>query len=142
LSLDFTLGNACGNWRASRTPTTRPDRNAGSGFSRTGSARGNSPSIPPFPRWPLFSDPPREKLRTEAEYFEIDTGRMRYPKFRGQHLFAGSGVIEAGRKTVIGSHFKLAGMFWKVRGANAILALRCRQLNGRFEDYWEMRRAR
>jgi hypothetical protein len=51
-------------------------------------------------------------------------------------------VIEAGRKTVIGSHFKLAGMFWKVRGANAILALRCRQLNGRFEDYWEMRRAR
>jgi len=28
-----------------------------------------------------------------------------------------------------------------VRGANAILALRCCQLNDRFEDYWEARRA-
>jgi len=28
-----------------------------------------------------------------------------------------------------------------VRGANAILALRCCQFNGRFEDYWETRRA-
>jgi hypothetical protein len=32
-------------------------------------------------------------------------------------------------------------MFWTVRGANAILALRCAYLNGRFEDYWESRRA-
>ena len=33
------------------------------------------------------------------------------------------------------------GMFWTVRGANAILARRCCQINGRFEDYWEARRA-
>jgi hypothetical protein len=31
-------------------------------------------------------------------------------------------------------------MFWTVRGANAILALRCCYFNGRFEDYWEARR--
>jgi hypothetical protein len=31
---------------------------------------------------------------------------MRYPKFRRQHLFIGSGVIEAGRKTVIASRLK------------------------------------
>ena len=36
-----------------------------------------------------------EKTRTEADYFE----RMRYPEFRRQHLFIGSGVIEAGCKT-------------------------------------------
>jgi len=30
-------------------------------------------------------------------------------------------------------------MFWTVRGANAILALRCCNFNGRFEDYWESR---
>jgi hypothetical protein len=82
-----------------------------------------------------------EKLRTEAEYFQTNTERMRYPKFRGQHLFVGSGVIEAGCKTVIGSRLKRSGMFWTVRGANAIVALRCCQLNGRFEDYWEARRA-
>jgi hypothetical protein len=32
-------------------------------------------------------------------------------------------------------------MFWTLRGANAILALRCCHLNGRLEDYWEARRA-
>ena len=87
------------------------------------------------------SNPPMaEKIRTEADYFERNAERMRYPRFRRKHLFVGSGVIEAGCKTVIGSRFKQSGMFWTVRGANAILALRCSHLNGRFEDYWEERR--
>ena len=82
-----------------------------------------------------------EKIRIEADYFARNAQRMRYPKFRRQHLFVGSGVIEAGCKTVIGSRLKRSGMFWTVRGANAILALRCCHLNSRFEDYWEARRA-
>lgn len=82
-----------------------------------------------------------EKVRSEADYFERNAERMRYPRFRRQHLFVGSGVIEAGCKTVIGCRLKRSGMFWTVRGANAILALRCCYLNGRFEDYWEGRRA-
>jgi hypothetical protein len=81
-----------------------------------------------------------EKLRTEADYFERNAERMRYPKFRRQHLFVGSGVIEAGCKTVIASRLKQSGMFWTVRGANAVIALRCCHLNGQFEDYWEARR--
>jgi hypothetical protein len=87
----------------------------------------------------IQSDNPEvaEKLRTEADYFERNAERMRYPKFRRQHLFVGSGVIEAGCKTVAASRFKKSGMFWTVRGANAILALRCSCLNHRFEDYWE-----
>jgi hypothetical protein len=82
-----------------------------------------------------------KKLRTEADYFDHNAARMNYPKFRKQHLFVGSGVIEAGCKTVIGQRLKLSGMFWTVKGANSILALRCSHLNGRFEDYWEGRRA-
>jgi len=82
-----------------------------------------------------------EKIRTEADYFERNAARMRYPKFRRQHLFVGSGVIEAGCKTVIGARLKQSGMFWTIRGANAITALRCCHLNARFEDYWEARRA-
>jgi len=81
-----------------------------------------------------------EKIRAEADYFERNAERMRYPQFRRQHLFVGSGVIEAGCKTVVASRLKRSGMFWTVRGANAILALRCSYLNGRFEDYWEDRR--
>jgi hypothetical protein len=82
-----------------------------------------------------------DKIRIEADYFEKNAERMRYPTFRRQHLFVGSGVIEAGCKTVIGSRLKQSGMFWTVRGANAIIALRCCYLNDRFEDYWESRRA-
>jgi hypothetical protein len=82
-----------------------------------------------------------EKIRTEADYFERNAERMRYPEFRKQHLFVGSGVIEAGCKSVIGSRLKQSGMFWTVCGANAIIALRCCNLNGRFEEYWECRRA-
>jgi hypothetical protein len=82
-----------------------------------------------------------QTIRNEADYFDKNKERMRYPKFRAQHLFIGSGVIEAGCKTIIGSRCKQSGMFWTVRGANAILALRCCHFNARFEDYWDGRRA-
>ncbi len=82
-----------------------------------------------------------DKIRIEAEYFGKNAGRMRYPKFRRQHLFVGSGVIEAGCRTVVGSRFKQSGMFWSVPGANSVLALRCCILNNRLQDYWDSRRA-
>lgn len=82
-----------------------------------------------------------KKIRNEAEYFANNAARMNYPQFRKRHLFVGSGVIEAGCKTVIGQRLKQSGMFWTLNGANSILALRCQHLNGRFEDYWESRRA-
>ena len=75
-------------------------------------------------------------LTNEAEYFERNAERMRYPAFRAQGLFVGSGVVEAGCKIVIGAPLKCSGMFWTVRGSNAITALRCCRLSRRFEDYW------
>ena len=81
-----------------------------------------------------------EEILKQAEYFATNASRMNYPRFRSMGLFVGSGVIEAGCKAVIGSRLKRSGMFWTVRGANAIIALRCCRLNGRFEDYWEVAR--
>jgi len=81
----------------------------------------------------------RDELRIQADYFERNRDRMRYPKFRNQSLFIGSGVIEAGCRTVIGSRLKQSGMFWTVRGANAIIALHCNRLSDKFEDYWASR---
>jgi len=75
-------------------------------------------------------------VTNEVEYFERNADRMRYPAFRAQGLFVGSGVVEAGCKIVIATRLKSSGMFWTVRGANAIIALRCCRLSGRFEDYW------
>jgi hypothetical protein len=63
-----------------------------------------------------------DKVRIEADSFEKNTERMRYPEFRAQHLFVGSGVIEAGCKTIVGSRCKQSGLFWTVRGANAYLS--------------------
>lgn len=54
-----------------------------------------------------------------CNYFERNAARVRYPKFRKQGLFVGSGVIEAGCRTIIATRLKRSGMFWTVRGANA-----------------------
>jgi hypothetical protein len=82
-----------------------------------------------------------EEARKEIDYFEKNKERMRYAKFKSQGFFVGSGVIEAGCKNLIGKRLKQSGMEWTVRGANAIIALRCMTLSGRQEDYWEQRAA-
>ncbi len=81
----------------------------------------------------------KEIFEGEMAYFEKNRERMRYEDFRRQGLFVGSGVIEAGCRTVIGQRLKQSGMHWTVRGANSIIALRCCILSNRWEDFWEDR---
>jgi hypothetical protein len=66
---------------------------------------------------------------------------MRYAEYRAKKHFVGSGVVEAGGRTVVGERLKQSGLRWSVRGANAIMALRCCILSGRFEDFWASRAA-
>ena len=75
----------------------------------------------------------------EIGYFERNKGRMRYADFRKRGLFVGSGVLEAGCRTVIGQRLKQSGMHWTVRGANSIIPLRCNIMSNRWEDFWEHR---
>lgn len=81
----------------------------------------------------------RKDERREIAYFQTNIERMRYKAFREKGLFVGSGVIEAACKTVIGKRLKQSGMEWTVRGANAIIALRCMTESRRLEEYWEQR---
>jgi hypothetical protein len=81
----------------------------------------------------------REEVRKAIDYFQTNKDRMRYAEFRSQNLFVGSGVVEAGCKTIMGLRLKQSGMRWTVAGANAIIALRCCQLSGRWEEFWEPR---
>jgi len=83
--------------------------------------------------------PGHEEARKCVEYIERNRQRMRYAEFRAQGLCTSTGVVEAGCKVAIGTRLKRAGMHWTVAGANAIIALRCTRLSGRFEDYWERR---
>lgn len=82
-----------------------------------------------------------QKVESELHYIEENQNRMRYADFRKQGLFVGSGVIEAGGKSIIGARLKQSGMEWTVKGANAIIALRSAMLSDRFEDFWETRAA-
>jgi uncharacterized protein UPF0236 len=70
-------------------------------------------------------------------YFQKNKERMKYDEFRRQGLFVGSGVVEAGCRTVIGQRLKHSGMHWTVEGANSIITLRCCLLSNRWEDFWE-----
>lgn len=74
-----------------------------------------------------------------ADYIERNRERMQYADFRAQGLCVASGVVESGCKTAIGARLKRSGMHWTVQGANAIAALRCCILSGRYEDFWAYR---
>ena len=75
----------------------------------------------------------QEGIEREINYFKENALRMKYKYFKEKNLFVGSGVIEAGCKNVIGKRLKQSGMHWSVRGANAIIALRCAILSGKFK---------
>jgi len=81
----------------------------------------------------------KKSMRKQLCYFENNTPQMRYAEYREKKFFVGSGVVEAGCRTAIGERLKQSGMRWSVSGANAIIALRCCILSGRFEDFWASR---
>jgi hypothetical protein len=72
-------------------------------------------------------------------YFATNVKRMQYGTFRKAGYFIGSGVVEAGCKTVIGARCKQSGMFWSEPGAENILAFRCIHASRRLVEFWKYR---
>jgi hypothetical protein len=83
--------------------------------------------------------PQAQEVYEKLGYFVHNIERMQYRTFRRQGLFIGSGVIEAGCKTVIGSRCKQSGMFWSTPGAENILALRSIYASRRRDQFWKER---
>lgn len=83
--------------------------------------------------------PQAEAVEKELGYFVRNITRMQYGTFRAKGYFIGSGVVEAGCKTVIGGRCKQSGMFWSESGAENILALRCIYSSSRLEEFWKHR---
>ncbi|MDB6125069.1 MAG: hypothetical protein JWQ71_4062 [Pedosphaera sp.] len=83
--------------------------------------------------------PQAQAVETALGYFERNVARMQYGTFRKNGYFIGSGVVEAGCKTVIGARCKQSGMFWSQPGAENVLALRCLQSSRRHDDFWKRR---
>ena len=80
-----------------------------------------------------------QAVEKELGYFVNNVARMQYGTFRAKGFFIGSGVIEAGCKTVIGARCKQSGMFWGRPGAQNVLALRCIHSSRRLGMFWKDR---
>ncbi len=83
----------------------------------------------------------KKDILKALKYFRKNRDRMLYASFRKKGYFVGSGVVEAGCKTVVGKRAKQSGMFWHVEGAQNVLSTRCAVLGRLFEDYWDHRNA-
>jgi hypothetical protein len=83
--------------------------------------------------------PQAAEVEKELGYFVRNVKRMQYGTFRAKGYFIGSGVVEAGCKTLIGGRCKQSGMFWSESGAENILALRCIHSSRRLEEFWKHR---
>lgn len=76
-------------------------------------------------------------VEKELHYFDNNIERMQYGTFRKNGFFIGSGVIEAGCKTVIGQRCKQSGMFWGQPGAEHVLALRAINAGRQDDAFWK-----
>ncbi len=71
--------------------------------------------------------------------FKTNRACMDYPRFREQNLCVSTWVLEGACKSLIAGRLKRGGMHWSVRGANAVIALRCAVHSNRLDDFWERR---
>jgi len=81
----------------------------------------------------------RKLAKKQIGYFKHNKSRMLYQTFRQSGYFIGSGVVEAGCKTVVGQRLKQSGMLWSRKGASDLLTVRCALLSGWFEGFWKHR---
>ena len=80
-----------------------------------------------------------QAVESALGYFLNNLERMRYGTFRNLGFFIGSGVIEAGCRSLVGQRCKQSGMFWSEPGAQSILALRCIHASRRLNSFWKDR---
>lgn len=88
----------------------------------------------------------RKRLAGVIEYLAKRSGKMNYGELIERDLEIGSGIVEGAIKNIIGGRFDQGGMRWIKERAEALLQLRCLEVNGDWESFidWvhdEMREA-
>ncbi len=99
--------------------------------------RGDVAALLAATRQLALPDAQAKEVEKALGYFETNRERMRYARFRALGLFVGSGAVEAGCRAVVAQRLKLSGMRWTVRGASAIVSLRCEDASGRWDEVWK-----
>jgi hypothetical protein len=77
----------------------------------------------------------RKTLAKVIGYFEPRLGMMQYRAWRDQDLVIASGQVEGAVRHVVGERLDCAGMRWIPGKAEALLHLRCIELNGDWEAF-------
>lgn len=80
-------------------------------------------------KWP-------DEVRQAPGYFETNTERMRYNRFRAAGYPIGSGTVESGAKNVVQHRMHRPGRGWERKYANAMLALLSEYHSDRFDQTW------
>jgi hypothetical protein len=81
----------------------------------------------------------RQALKKVIDYLEARVKLMDYGRWRKEDLVIASGVVEGAARYVVGERLDNSGMRWIEERAEAILLLRCIEVNGDWEDF--MRRS-
>ncbi len=79
----------------------------------------------------------REALDTLITYMEDRLPMMEYKKLIDEDLVISSGVIEGAARHVVGDRMDCSGMRWIPERAEALLHLRCIELNGDWDNFFE-----
>jgi len=87
----------------------------------------------------------RKVLGQAVAYLHKRAGLMNYGAWRARDLVLASGVVEGAARYVIGERLDNSGMRWLVERAEAVLLLRCIEVNGDWDGFFafaeEQRRA-
>jgi hypothetical protein len=72
-------------------------------------------------------------ILTELRYFQKNSSRMKYARFKRRGLPIGSGAVESCIRRVVNLRMKGPGIFWLKENAEGFLHLRCLLKSGRWE---------
>lgn len=77
----------------------------------------------------------RQRLFSALRYLEKRLPQMNYKDLMDLDLELGTGMVEGGVKNLIGARFDFGGSRWIRERAEALLQLRCIELNGQWEAF-------
>ncbi len=79
----------------------------------------------------------RKRLQELIKYMEPRISMLQYKELMNQDLVIASGVIEGAARYVVGEMMDCSGMRWIPQKAEALLHLRCIELNGDWDNFFD-----
>jgi hypothetical protein len=83
-----------------------------------------------------------EVLTTTINYMESRPDMMNYKEYIDEDLPIASGIVEGAARYVVGERMDCSGMRWIPERAEALLHLRCIELNGYWEHFFDWQHGR